>query len=226
VKTGTTTENGRIPSLPHSRKRPRDKEESTSDTYHRNESGSGNKTATGSVEFVVDPELADEVEISVLPHSRKRGNVKNDAAVEATERDVSVSENAQVADHRESHEDIAVVAAALHPMNSDQERTSQNDGSANKHSQKASTSKPSSYSPWEDRLSELADYRKIHGHCNVPRNYSENTKLANGVLTQRKQYKLQQEGKTSHMATSRIQEFENLGFEWGSFSATWKDHLS
>jgi hypothetical protein len=23
---------------------------------------------------------------------------------------------------------------------------------------------------WEDRLSELADYRKLHGHCNVPRN--------------------------------------------------------
>jgi hypothetical protein len=29
-------------------------------------------------------------------------------------------------------------------------------------------------------LSELADYRKIHGHCNVPRNNSENAKLANG----------------------------------------------
>jgi hypothetical protein len=28
---------------------------------------------------------------------------------------------------------------------------------------------------WEDRLSELADYRKIHGHCNVPWGYSENT---------------------------------------------------
>jgi hypothetical protein len=24
---------------------------------------------------------------------------------------------------------------------------------------------------WEDRLNELADYRKIHGHCNVPYNY-------------------------------------------------------
>jgi hypothetical protein len=23
---------------------------------------------------------------------------------------------------------------------------------------------------WEDRLSELADYRKNHGHCNVPQN--------------------------------------------------------
>jgi hypothetical protein len=31
---------------------------------------------------------------------------------------------------------------------------------------------------WEERLSELADYRKIHGHCHVPDKYSENTKLA------------------------------------------------
>jgi hypothetical protein len=30
----------------------------------------------------------------------------------------------------------------------------------------------------EDRLSELADYRKINGHCNVP-SYKENAKLAN-----------------------------------------------
>jgi hypothetical protein len=28
--------------------------------------------------------------------------------------------------------------------------------------------------PWEDHLSELADFRKIHGHCNVPICYSEN----------------------------------------------------
>jgi hypothetical protein len=30
-------------------------------------------------------------------------------------------------------------------------------------------------------LCELADYRKIHGHCNVPYKYSENTKLAVGA---------------------------------------------
>jgi hypothetical protein len=30
---------------------------------------------------------------------------------------------------------------------------------------------------WGDRLGELGDYRKIYGHCNVPRRYSENTKL-------------------------------------------------
>jgi hypothetical protein len=31
---------------------------------------------------------------------------------------------------------------------------------------------------WEDRLSELADYRRVHRHCNVPRNYNENSELA------------------------------------------------
>jgi hypothetical protein len=82
-----------------------------------------------------------------------------------------------------SHEGIA--AAASQPMNSDSEQTSRDDGSANKHSQEPSTSKASSnaagrqcnVSAWEDRLSELADYRRIHGHRNVPQN--ENTKLAN-----------------------------------------------
>jgi hypothetical protein len=32
---------------------------------------------------------------------------------------------------------------------------------------------------WKDRLSELANYSKIHGHCNVPRN--ENRMLNNWV---------------------------------------------
>jgi hypothetical protein len=34
-----------------------------------------------------------------------------------------------------------------------------------------------------DRLSELADYRKIHGHCNVPKATAK-TKLAKWVATQ------------------------------------------
>jgi hypothetical protein len=27
--------------------------------------------------------------------------------------------------------------------------------------------------PWEDRLSDIVDYRKVYGHCNVSRSYSE-----------------------------------------------------
>jgi hypothetical protein len=79
-----------------------------------------------------------------------------------------------------------------------------------------------------NRLSELADYRKIHGHCNVPQNNSESTKLATWVGTQRKQYRLHLEGKTSHMTTFRIQALESLGFKWDGDGrgAAWEGRLS
>jgi hypothetical protein len=79
---------------------------------------------------------------------------------------------------------------------------------------------------WEDRLNEIADYRKIHGHCNVPRNYRENTKLGEWVQTQRKQYMLQLKGKASPRTNSRIQELESLGFEWGNRCAAWEGRWS
>jgi hypothetical protein len=80
---------------------------------------------------------------------------------------------------------------------------------------------------WEDRLSELADYRKIYGHCNVPKCKSECTKLAKWVSHQRSNYKLHLEGKTSSMMTlSRIQELERLGFEWKCQGAAWEVRLS
>jgi hypothetical protein len=75
---------------------------------------------------------------------------------------------------------------------------------------------------WEDRLSELAEYRKIHGHCNVPERYSENIKLGKWVKTQRYKYKLYQEGKTSPMTEIRIQALENLGIEWSTARNSWE----
>jgi hypothetical protein len=67
---------------------------------------------------------------------------------------------------------------------------------------------------WGDRLSELADYREIHGHCNVPHNYSENTQLATWVKKQRYVYGLYLEGKISPITLPRINALESLGFEW------------
>jgi hypothetical protein len=78
---------------------------------------------------------------------------------------------------------------------------------------------------WEDRLSELAEYRKIQGHCNVPTKYCENTKLASWVTYQRYQYRLHLEGKKSHMTIFRIQELDRIGFEWDCSGATWGDRL-
>jgi hypothetical protein len=83
--------------------------------------------------------------------------------------------------------------------------------------------------PWEDRISELANYRKVHGHCNVPTKYSGNAKLGTWVASQRKQYSLHLNGKTSSITLPRIQALENLGFEWGSSqgaTCTWEDRLS
>jgi hypothetical protein len=119
-------------------------------------------------------------------------------------------------------------------MDSDSGQTNRNDRSANKRSEKVSTSNPPSkatgrqggYFSWEDRLSELADYRKTHGHCNVTRKDSENSKLARWVKTQRMQYRLHLEGSTSPMTAFRIQESESLGFEWDSYGAAWEDRLS
>jgi hypothetical protein len=230
-----------VPSLPLSRKRPREKEELSNHFYPCNESGPGGKTVTGSGEFVADLELADEVD-----NKQRRGVVKiepsgrNDAAGEcvqnlkgdyATEKDDG-SEDGEIAEHPESHEGIAV--AVSHPMSLDSEQTRGYDGSATKHSQRLPTFKPPSnasgrqwrLSAWEDLLSELANYRKIHGHCNVPQNDSENTKLANWVATQRNQYSLHLEGKASNMTISCFQELESLGFEWDSRDATWKYRLS
>jgi hypothetical protein len=230
------------PSLQLSRKRPRNEEESFNYAHLCNENGPENKTTTVSAAFVVDLEHADEMEVVSPYHRERRGVVrgersaKNDAeclqirkGVEATK---VGSEGAQVADHRESHKSIA--SAATHPMNSDSEQTSRNDGSANKHSQKLSTSQPPSNAPgrqwrvsaWENRLSELAEYRKIHGHCNVPISYKENAKLANWVANQRSNYRLHQKGKTSPMTNFRIQELESLGFKWDSRGAAWEDRLS
>jgi hypothetical protein len=80
---------------------------------------------------------------------------------------------------------------------------------------------------WEDRLSELADYRKIQGHCNVPHNYIENTKLAKWVTHQRTYYRLHREGKRSQITLPRIQALESLGFEWSRVCVNaWEDRLS
>jgi hypothetical protein len=152
---------------------------------------------------------------------------------ESTPEEDAIEEQAEErVQRRESHEGFA--ADALHPMNSDSDETSHEDASTNKCFQKVWTSKlprnesqrQGRYLTWEDRLSALVDYRKIHGHCNVPSNYSENSKLASWVKAQRTNYSLYQEGKTSAVTLSQIRELESLGFKWSSSSAGWEERLN
>lgn len=68
---------------------------------------------------------------------------------------------------------------------------------------------------WVERLNELKEFRKIHGHCNVPSSYPENNQLSTWVKCQRRQYKLfKSDKKRSNLNAERIAALETLGFEW------------
>jgi len=61
---------------------------------------------------------------------------------------------------------------------------------------------------WEELLSELEKFQKIHGHCDVPQNWNKNRKLGIWVSTQRVSYK------KGNLAPYRIRKLEKIGFQW------------
>jgi hypothetical protein len=67
---------------------------------------------------------------------------------------------------------------------------------------------------WEERVRELQDFRTLNGNTNVTGKYPENPQLSTWVKCQRRQYKLYLDGKPSNISASRINDFEQLGFEW------------
>eukprot|EP00547_Thalassionema_nitzschioides_P016404 CAMPEP_0194231460 /NCGR_PEP_ID=MMETSP0158-20130606/199_1 /TAXON_ID=33649 /ORGANISM="Thalassionema nitzschioides, Strain L26-B" /LENGTH=388 /DNA_ID=CAMNT_0038964095 /DNA_START=149 /DNA_END=1312 /DNA_ORIENTATION=- len=67
---------------------------------------------------------------------------------------------------------------------------------------------------WQERLSELMEYKKQTGDCLVPSNYRPNPKLATWVKCQRRQYKLYLRGSPSNITVERIRILEKAGFEW------------
>jgi hypothetical protein len=82
-------------------------------------------------------------------------------------------------------------------------------------------------SAWEVRMAELKGFRDAHGHCNVPQRYKDNPPLGLWVSTQRQQYRLFRDGQPSYMTQQRIQQLEELGFEWGkSHESMWEERLA
>jgi len=71
---------------------------------------------------------------------------------------------------------------------------------------------------WEKRFSELVRFKEEHGHCNVPRGWSENPALGTWVSSQRSR-----RGKLSPDGVKRL---EALGFEWDPLSALWEKRFS
>jgi hypothetical protein len=78
---------------------------------------------------------------------------------------------------------------------------------------------------WDLKFDELIDWKKEHGHCNVPYTFLENPPLARWVKRQRYQYKLMNEGKASTMTDRRVKALENAGFIWDAHGMAWEERL-
>ncbi|KAL3766761.1 hypothetical protein ACHAWO_005159 [Cyclotella atomus] len=67
---------------------------------------------------------------------------------------------------------------------------------------------------WDQRINELKEFKKLYGHCMVPRNYKPNPQLASWVTTQRKYYNLKKRGKKSYLTDERQKQLEAMDFVW------------
>jgi hypothetical protein len=65
---------------------------------------------------------------------------------------------------------------------------------------------------WEERLNELIDHRRQHGHTTISQTY--NPKLLIWVKCQRRQFKLYCAGEKSSMTQDRINKLNAAGFCW------------
>lgn len=59
------------------------------------------------------------------------------------------------------------------------------------------------------RLRELEEYRREHGHCSVPRRYRENPSLANWVNKQRQHYRKRMKGGKSPLTEVGVGDFKD-----------------
>ncbi len=61
---------------------------------------------------------------------------------------------------------------------------------------------------WEDMFAQLVEFKKTHGHCNVPQRWPENIKLGRWVNTQR--------WRASRLTAEKRRMLDELGFVWNT----------
>jgi superfamily II DNA or RNA helicase len=73
---------------------------------------------------------------------------------------------------------------------------------------------------WEQRFSELEAFKATEGHCNVPRDWSDNPQLSTWVNNQRR-YR-----KQNKLTEERIQRLAQIGFTWEYLAALWDERFA
>lgn len=68
---------------------------------------------------------------------------------------------------------------------------------------------------WDEMFPELLDYFKVHGHCNVPDNWTAQPELARWVAQQR------WAKKQNRLTPEQVSRMEEIGFAWNTFDGDW-----
>jgi len=83
----------------------------------------------------------------------------------------------------------------------------------------------SQHALWQERFHELTQFRKVNGHCLVPRIHHENPKLSQWVQKQRQQRKRKDQGLHSTLNDERQELLTIAGFCWDSQQALWEERF-
>lgn len=68
---------------------------------------------------------------------------------------------------------------------------------------------------WDEMLSELVDFFKLHGHCNVPDDWTAQPQLARWAAMQRRVKKQNQ------LTPEQVSRMEEIGFAWSTHDGGW-----
>lgn len=79
---------------------------------------------------------------------------------------------------------------------------------------------------WEKMFQQLCEFKSKHGHANVKvKNNTECPVLGTWVKTQRRRYKLINEGKKACLPQHRIEKLESIGFKWVEVGTHWDERF-
>jgi hypothetical protein len=72
-----------------------------------------------------------------------------------------------------------------------------------------------SFRPWDEMFSELMEFFKLHGHCNVPIDWHANPELAQWINYQRAAKR------QDRLAPDQVQRMSEIGFAWTTNDGDW-----
>jgi Helicase associated domain len=67
---------------------------------------------------------------------------------------------------------------------------------------------------WDERISQVRQFKAQYGNAPIPKTCKRDLKLANWIKQQRRQYTLFCQGRPSTITLERIEQLQSLGFEW------------